>query len=322
MHPTSPHITVLRHELAEALALKDGDHAVDCTAGYGGHTAELLRLVGRNGQVIAFDRDPRAIHFLNERFRSEICEGRLRLIEAPFSKLAEYLSPEDQIQGICADLGVSSPQLDEAERGFSLQHDGPLDMRMSPQIQRSAADIVNTADKQELIGIFRSFGEEPKAHFIADAIINRRQQQPFQRTLDLAELIASAVFYKTKSRKHPATRCFQALRIFVNEELLEAQSLCEHSLKLLRTGGRLGVITFHSLEDRLVKNFFRKAQDPEPGLHKLKDIPFLPEHLAAAQNPYIKIIKPFPIVPTQQEVTENPRSRSAKLRVFQKLRDE
>ncbi|MFW7378283.1 MAG: 16S rRNA (cytosine(1402)-N(4))-methyltransferase RsmH [Oligoflexus sp.] len=321
MNPSSPHITVLKNELVEALNLKAGDIAVDCTAGYGGHTAELIRLVGPSGKVFAFDRDVNAIQFLRNRFSEEIRSGSLELIQAPFSSLSEYLINIGEVQGICADLGVSSPQLDEAERGFSLQYDGPLDMRMGPDIKRSAADIVNHADKHELVSIFRQFGEEPKAPFIADAIIKRRATQAFTRTLDLADVISSAVYYKTKSRRHPATRSFQALRIAVNQELSEAETLCRKAFDLLKINGRLAIISFHSLEDRVVKQHFRRLAEPAPNLHKLRDIPFLPEHLAEAQSPYAKIIKPFPRLPSESEINDNPRSRSAKLRVLEKIRN-
>lgn len=321
MHPSSPHITVMKQELVDALNLQPGDSAVDCTAGYGGHTAELLRLVGPKGRVIAFDRDPAAISFLENRFSKEISTQNIELIRAPFSSLAAHLTKYGEFQGICADLGVSSPQLDNGDRGFSLQHDGPLDMRMGPDIERSAADIVNQADKQELLHIFRQYGEEPKAHFIADAIIKRRQLTPFTNTLDLAEVISSAVFYKTKSRRHPATRCFQALRIVVNQELKEVDVLCQQAFDLLKCNGRLAIITFHSLEDRVVKQHFKKLHTPAPNLHKLRDIPFLPSHLEEAQSPLAKIIKPFPSVPNDLEIAENSRSRSAKLRVLEKIKN-
>lgn len=321
MNPSSPHITVLKHETVQALNLQAGDLAVDCTAGYGGHTAEMLRLVGPEGRVIAFDRDPAAISFLKERFSKELEQGNLELVQAPFSTLAAQLENRGPIKGICADLGVSSPQLDQGERGFSLQHDGPLDMRMGPDLQITAADIVNNYERQELIRIFREFGEEPKAHFIADAIIKRRASQTFSSTKDLADVISSAVFYKTRSRRHPATRCFQALRIAVNQELSEVETLCHDAFDLLTCGGRLAIITFHSLEDRVVKQSFKKFSNPAPKLHKLRDLPYLPQHLQEEQSPFAKIIKPFPILPQADEIEHNPRSRSAKLRVLEKIRD-
>lgn len=321
MQHASPHLSVFQNELVDALALKPGDRAIDCTAGYGGHTAGLLEKVGPSGHVIAFDRDPAAISFLERRFPREISSGQLTLVHAPFSNLSSSLDKAWQpIQGICADLGVSSPQFDQAERGFSFQHDGPLDMRMDSSAALTAADIVNHADKVELVRILRHFGEEPKAPFIADAIIKRRQASPISRTSELANIIEGAVFYQQRSRRHPATRSFQALRIAVNGELDELKGLCESAFHQLAIGGRMAIISFHSLEDRLVKQAMRTfSQAPLAHQRQLRDLPYIPQHLLDQHIVPGRIVRPFPIKPSEAEMAANPRSRSAKLRVIEKV---
>jgi 16S rRNA (cytosine1402-N4)-methyltransferase len=312
------HVTVLRDELLNSLCLGPGDYAVDCTAGGGGHTAGLLERVGEQGKVLAFDRDPWAQAVLHKRFEREIKEGRLELLAEPFSRIQKTLRDRGlwgRIQGLCADVGVSSPQLDAADRGFSFIKDGPLDMRMDQSQGETAADIVNGWSVQSLTRLFRDYGEDPQARRIALAIERQRMKEPLTRTLDLADLVASSVHYKERSRKHPATRVFQALRIEVNGELRELQTLLESVGESLRSGGRCAIISFHSLEDRLVKNAFRALAEGH-----LKDIDRgLP--LTAAQIDEMKaftIIKPFPVIPGDIEQSENPRSRSAKLRIIEK----
>jgi 16S rRNA (cytosine1402-N4)-methyltransferase len=308
----------LAKELVDALQLQPGQQAVDCTAGYGGHTALMLERVGKNGLVHAIDRDPAAIAYLKQRFANEIASGRLRLHQIPFSQLTTVLADVGEIHGIGADLGVSSPQLDEADRGFSLRMEGPLDMRMDPGLPMTAADIVNNWEPAELTKIFRELGEEPKARFITRAITKVRESSPIETTQQLAKIIENAVFYKTPSRRHPATRCFQALRMVVNEELAEVEALCKKGFALLAPGGRLGIISFHSLEDRIVKKFFKHVSQ-EPGSdRRLRDLPYIPEEIAKSFPQEGKIIKPFPLKPTESEIANNPRSRSAKLRVIQR----
>lgn len=312
------HITVLQDELLDSLALKTGDCAIDCTAGGGGHTRGLLDRVGPNGRVIAFDRDTRAIAVLKSRFEAELKDGRLVLIQSPFSELArevERLGIAGSVQGLCADIGVSSPQLDEAERGFSFAKDGPLDMRMDQSQGQTAADIVNSWSEQDLARLFRDYGEDPQARPIARAIVKRREKSPFATTLDLAELVAGSVHYKERSRKHPATRVFQALRIEVNGELRELDELLQAIPKVLRPGGRCAIISFHSLEDRPIKNAFK---DLAEGHMQTIDrrLPLTAQQLDSMKR--FSIIKPFPLVPDDAELERNPRSRSAKLRVIEK----
>ncbi|MBC7661769.1 MAG: 16S rRNA (cytosine(1402)-N(4))-methyltransferase RsmH [Chitinophagaceae bacterium] len=312
------HITVLREELLDSLGLTHGDYAVDCTAGGGGHTQGLLERVGKAGKVIAFDRDPWAQDVLQKRFPAELANGQLELIAKPFSEIHAELVKRDwvgKVQGLCADIGVSSPQLDAAERGFSFAKDGPLDMRMDQTQGITATDIVNEWSVPDLTRLFRDYGEDPQARRIAQAIERERAKKPFERTLDLADLIAQSVHYKERSRKHPATRVFQALRIEVNGELRELEALLNDVGSSLKPLGRCAIISFHSLEDRLIKNAFRALAEGHMK-HIGKSLPF-----TAAQLDELKkytIIKPFPKIPGDIELNANPRSRSAKLRVIEK----
>lgn len=315
------HITVLRDELIDSLCLTPGDYAVDCTAGGGGHTAGLLERVGPSGKVFAFDRDPIAQDVLKKRFARELEEGRIELIAEPFSRIQAALDERGllgKIAGLCADIGVSSPQLDIAERGFSFAKDGPLDMRMDQSQGVTAADIVNGWSVLELTKLFRDYGEDPQARRIAQAIEKERAKEPILRTLDLADLVASSVHYKERSRKHPATRVFQALRIEVNGELRELDALLSAVAPALRNKGRCGIISFHSLEDRLVKNVFRELAEGHMK-HIDKRVPFTAAEIDKLKT--FTIIKPFPVVPGDIEQSQNPRSRSAKLRVIEKRGD-
>lgn len=316
------HKTVLLSELVMGLHLRPNDIAIDCTAGGGGHTDLMLKSVGEKGHILALDQDQLAINNLEDRFISEIKSKRLSLHKTPFSKILELtnkLELTGKISGVAADIGVSSPQLDLDERGFSFMKEGPLDMRMDQSTGlESAADVVMTRSKNELVGILKDFGEEPKAPFIADAIIAAREEGPITTTTQLAEIIKGAIHYKKQSRKHPATKSFQALRIYVNNELDELKQLLEDAFTVLKPGGRLAIISFHSLEDRMVKKAFKKFADN--GLsHLPRDLPLTAEQMSRMSSAKAKIIKPFPITPTKTEVDENPRSRSAKLRVIEKL---
>ncbi|NRA43559.1 MAG: 16S rRNA (cytosine(1402)-N(4))-methyltransferase RsmH [Oligoflexales bacterium] len=318
--PTFKHTTVLLHELVDALNLKAGNTAVDCTAGGGGHTSLMLEKVASSGQVFACDRDLRAIENLNKRFETQIKSKELSLLHTRFSDFDKLIPKDIPCHGIGADLGVSSPQLDESDRGFSFMHDGPLDMRMSPEsMDPSAADIVASYSSEELEKIIRTLGEEPKARFVANAIVKQRELSPITSTHQLANIVAGAIHYKQKSKKHPATKTFQALRIYVNKELEEVRTLLDRAFNRLEKGGRLAIITFHSLEDRLVKDFFKEKAGKKPNQAIPRDIPLTADELHALQNIEAKIIKPFPMLPKTEEINSNPRVRSAKLRVLEKL---
>jgi len=309
----SEHITVLLNEAVDGLAIKPDGIYVDGTFGRGGHSRHILSKLGPNGRLIAIDRDPRAIATA-EALKLE--DNRFDIVHGPFSGLAEYIKDlglSGKIDGILLDLGVSSPQLDDAERGFSFMRDGPLDMRMDPTSGISAADWLAKADVDDIGWALKTFGEEKFAYRIARAIVADRAETPFTRTLQLAQLI-ERLCPKREKKKHPATRSFQGIRIYINSELEEIHKVLDGALEVLAVGGQLSVISFHSLEDRIVKRFIRKQENgPEypPGLP-----------LTDAQMQHGKNLKSVSkaIKPSAQEVDLNPRSRSSVLRVAVKLR--
>jgi len=294
----APHQSVLLAEVVQALQPAPGKILVDGTFGAGGYSRAFLEA---GAEVIAFDRDPTAA-----RFAAPLAAGgRFRLIQDRFSTMAEHV--EGGCDGVALDLGVSSMQIDEADRGFSFLRDGPLDMRMS-LAGPSAADLVNTAEPAELARIFWIYGEERQSRRIAAALARRRAEAPFERTLDLAEVVERALGGRRGAKVHPATRVFQALRIAVNGELAELEAGLEAAEHILRAGGRLAVVTFHSLEDRMVKAFFteRAGRTPAGSRH-------LPPQVAAAR-PTFSLLFNGARAPSEAEIAANPRARSAKLR--------
>lgn len=314
---------MLADHVVSMAAYEQAKIAIDCTAGGGGHLKMALDRMPQGGKLLAFDRDTIAIQHLQQKFAAEIASKKLVLIHGTFSELEGVLKQHPEFNHpdvILADLGVSSPQLDQEARGFSFQTNGPLDMRMNQNEEtETAADIVNTWEEVELTKLFRTFGEEPKARFVARAITDRRNSEPFSQTADLAEVVAKSIHYKEKSRKHPATRIFQALRIQVNHEMDELDTLLSDAFSCLRKGGRLAVITFHSLEDKAVKRKFRELAGKTDRADMLSKLPFSEHDLRAAVKSQGKILKPFPASATENELNINPRSRSAKLRVIEKL---
>lgn len=296
------HVPVMLHEVLDALALRSGSRIVDGTFGAGGYSAAIL---ARGARVLAIDRDPSAI----EGGAGLVAQsgGALVLARGNFAQLdriaAEHsFAPAD---GVVLDIGVSSMQLDEAERGFSFRKDGPLDMRMG-DAGPSAADVVNRAQQNDLIRIIGILGEERQAARVARAIVARREARPFERTLDLAGVVANAVGKRPGDRIHPATRTFQGLRIYVNGELDELAIGLSAAERLLREGGRLVVVTFHSLEDRIVKRFLAERTGGQGGSRHL------PQSLEA--EPSFRLEKKGAIAASEAEAQANPRARSAKLR--------
>lgn len=305
------HRSVLLNESIAALAIRPGDYFIDGTFGRGGHSMAILSRLGSEGRLLAVDRDYQAL--MSPEAQGFKSDSRFELVHGNFSEI-EYLASErgwlGQISGILLDLGVSSPQLDVPERGFSFMRDGPLDMRMDTGKGVSAADWIAVVSEAELFRVLREYGEEKFAGRIARAIVNRRNEKPFLTTRDLASFIEKVA--PTREReKHPATRSFQAIRIFINNELVELERALQQSLNVLRPGGRLVVIAFHSLEDRIVKRFMRNeergfAQD------QLR-IPLSCDHLRRLQ----RVGKA--ITPPSDEISSNPRSRSAVLRVAERI---
>lgn len=301
------HRPVLLREVLEALRPREGGVYVDCTFGRGGHAGALLERVGPGGRVIGLDRDPEAAAAAR---RWAEADPRLVARAVPFSALgreAAELGVTGAVDGILFDLGVSSPQLDAPERGFSFLRDGPLDMRMDPAAGPSAADWLNSAAQAEIARVLKTYGEEPEAGRIAAAIVRAR---PLHTTRGLAEVIERALPRRARDR-HPATLTFQAIRIFLNREIEELESALPQCLEVLRPGGRLAVISFHSLEDRRVKRFIRDQArgDPFPS-----DLPVAASALRPRLRPLGRALHAG-----EEEVAANPRARSAVLRVAEKL---
>ena len=304
------HRPVLLEESVAALAIKPDGRYVDGTFGRGGHAAAIMAALGAQGCLLTFDKDPQAIAQARRRFRDD---ARAHVVQGSFAMLGEVLSAKrwaGRVDGAVFDLGVSSPQLDDAARGFSFQADGPLDMRMDPASGESAAGFVNRADENELVDVLRAYGEERFARRIARAIVAARQRAPLLRTLALAEIVGAAV-PRREPGKHPATRTFQAIRIHVNRELHDLDSVLDQLPEALAPGGRVAVISFHSLEDRRVKHYFRRqAQGRQPP----KGVPLRADQLP---RPAFRIVGK-PIYAGAEELARNPRARSAVLRVAER----
>ncbi|MGO1246614.1 MAG: 16S rRNA (cytosine(1402)-N(4))-methyltransferase RsmH [Oceanisphaera sp.] len=309
MSEQQAHITVLLNEAVAGLNINPDGIYVDGTFGRGGHSRHILSQLGPSGRLLAIDRDPQAIAEA-----ATIDDPRFQILHGPFSRLAEMMADLEllgKVDGVLLDLGVSSPQLDEADRGFSFQKDGPLDMRMDTSCGQSAAEWLATASEDDITWVLKNYGEEKFARKIARAIVFDRATEPYTRTRALAQMIARVSPSKDK-HKHAATRSFQAIRIHVNGELDEIEQALDGSLDVLATGGRLSVISFHSLEDRIVKRFIRKHEKgPEfpPGLP-----------LTEAQLSGGRLLKSVGKAqkPSTAEVTVNPRSRSSVLRVAER----
>lgn len=309
------HVTVLLHEAVAGLAIQPAGVYVDATLGGGGHSGEILKQL-TSGHLYSFDQDETAIHYNQANLGSAIEEGKLTLMHTNFRNLKQALADQGvtAIDGIVYDLGVSSPQFDDAKRGFSYQHDAPLDMRMNQDQPLSAYQVVNEWSYQELVRILYRYGEEKFAKQIARAIERARQKQPIQTTMELANIVKEAIPAAARRHGgHPAKKSFQAIRIAVNDELGALEDSLEQALALLKVGGRISVITFQSLEDRLVKTMFKEATslpDLPPGL------PVIP----ADAQPDFKLINKKPVLPTEDELKVNHRAHSAKLRVIERLK--
>ncbi len=305
------HIPVLVREAFEALAVQADGLYIDATFGRGGHTAQILGALGPEGRVLAFDRDPAAIEAGHRRFPDEV---RLTLVGAPFADIAarvQELVPGRPVRGILFDLGVSSPQLDDPSRGFSFRADGPLDMRMDPASGEPVSAWLARASEPEIREVIATLGEERFARRIAANIVANRSSKPLTRTLELADLVARTVRTREPG-KHPATRTFQALRMHVNDELGQLRRALASALELLAVGGRLAVISFHSLEDRIAKHFIQAHSTVDPVFAGLPVIP-------ANAQPRMKRIG-SKIRAGEAELESNPRARSSVLRVAEKVR--
>jgi len=306
----SHHVPVLLGPAIDGLNLKPDGWYIDGTFGRGGHSRAILENLGDKGRLLAIDRDPQAIESADPVLK---CDERLELINGEFSEVKKYALERKllgKVDGLLLDLGVSSPQLDEAERGFSFRSDGPLDMRMDPSRGQSAADWLASVEERSLKKVLQQLGEERFAGRIARAIVAARALAPIQRTGQLAEIVRAAVPARAQ-KKHPATKTFQAIRIFINDELTELERALEASIELLCPGGRLSVISFHSLEDRRVKRFMRNAAKESEQYRGMPDVP-------AEHRPPMRLIGKA-IGPTDEEIAENVRARSARLRIAERL---
>ena len=304
------HKSVLLESCLEYLNLGENSIIVDCTLGYAGHSSRILEKI-TNGFLYCFDQDNEAINYSQNKLAK--IASNYEIIESNFVNLECELKKRgiDSVDGILFDLGVSSPQLDEDYRGFSFHKDAPLDMRMNTNQELSAYYVVNNYSSEELIKIFRDYGEEKYASSIAHKIVNCRKNKPVETTLELVEIIKSSVPEKYKREKHPARKVFQAIRIEVNHELDVFDSALRQALELVNVGGRVCVITFHSLEDKICKNIFKEYSTVDKNISKL---PIIPDEL----EPKFKVVAT--ISPDLKELEENNRSRSAKLRVIERVK--
>lgn len=302
------HTTVLLNETVESINVKKGGIYADLTLGGGGHTALILE---KGGSVVGVDRDIIAIENARERFKGK----NFTAVHSNFSDIKEIAKSLDieKFDGIIADLGVSSPQLDDAERGFSYMQNAPLDMRMDRRENLTAREVVNTYSSEELFRVISTYGEERWASRIVNFIIEEREKASIETTFQLVDIIKAAIpLSARKDGPHPAKRTFQAIRIEVNGELKILESTIRDSVELLKKGGRMGIITFHSLEDRIVKTTFASL---EKGCTCPKDFPMC----VCGNRPTVKTVSRKPLIPTEKEIDENPRARSSKLRTIEKI---
>ena len=306
------HISVLLKESIDSLNIKEDGVYVDCTLGYAGHSSEILKRI-KSGYLFAFDQDQEAIDASSQKL-SKI-GNNFTIIKSNFVNLKEKLLEQNitEVDGILFDLGVSSPQLDEEERGFSYHHDAKLDMRMDQSSDFSAYDVVNTYDEKELARIIFQYGEEKYGNSIAKNIVKARSEKKIETTFELVEIIKKSMPEKAKRDKHPARKTFQAIRIEVNHELEILESSIKDAASLLKVGGILSVITFHSLEDRIVKNVFKELTNVDDMVKGLPTIPseYLPDY---------QLVNHKAITPSLEELEFNNRSRSSKLRVLKRIK--
>lgn len=299
------HKSVLLKESIEGLNIKPDGTYIDATLGYAGHSGEILRELETEGFLFAFDQDETAVKYSSELLNT--IGNNFKIFHTNFKNMKEFINVK--VDGILFDLGVSSPQLDDPKRGFSFHTDAPLDMRMDLRNNFSAYDVVNTYPLEKLIDILFIYGEEANAKSIAKGIVNNR---PIETTLELAEIIKSNVPESYRNKKNPCRKTFQAIRIEVNDELKILESSIKDAFDLLKSGGRMCIITFHSLEDRIVKRVFKELSSDNPLASKLPEVP---DDLKRKAN----LITKKGIVPTKKEIEENNRSRSAKLRIIEKI---
>lgn len=306
------HYSVLLEEAITGLDIKPDGIYVDGTLGYGGHSSEILKKLNEKGHLYAFDQDKEALAYSKERL-SKISDN-FTLVHSNFVNMKEELANlgVTKVDGIIFDLGLSSPQIDNKERGFTFMSDAKLDMRMDQDSKKNAADVVNDYSEKDLTNIFFLYGEEKMSRQIAHKIVETRQTKRIETTKELVDIIAKATKAKYFNTKHPERKIFQAIRIEVNSELSVLKHVLPDAIDLLNQNGRISVITFHSLEDRIVKQIFKQASEVD---ELVKGLPVIPPEY----QPKIKLINKKPILPSEKELNENSRSRSAKLRIIERI---
>jgi 16S rRNA (cytosine1402-N4)-methyltransferase len=317
---SNAHCPVLLQEVLEGVAVKPEGRYIDMTFGRGGHTSALLERLSAAGEMLVIDKDPSAINVataLANALEKETGKPRLHVRHGSFAKLATFVDDlgwRGKVDGVMMDLGVSSPQLNEAARGFSFMRDGPLDMRMDTSCGQTAAQWIATTEKEEIARVLWLYGEERQSRKIASAIVMDREKKPFTTTLELASLIERICPRGRNTKKHPATKSFQAIRIAINHELDDLSKALEDAVDVLSLGGRLAVISFHSLEDRMVKQFIRQLAEGKSDL---------PRGLPIKDVAIHRVLKTLggAIKPTYKEVEDNSRSRSARLRIAEKINE-
>lgn len=306
------HVSVLLQESISSLNLLENSVVVDATLGYGGHSSNILERISK-GYLFAFDQDSEAIRYSTDRLSS--IGTNFTIIKSNFVNMKEELEKRgiNKVDAVLFDLGVSSPQLDDESRGFSFHNDARLDMRMDRDQKLSAYEVVNEYSEQDLARIFYKYGEDKFSKSVARRIVEYRKEKPIETTLELVEVIKSGVPMKYRISKHPARQIFQAIRIEVNHELDVIEPALSQALELLNVGGRVAVITFHSLEDRLVKNYFKEMTKIDD---KVKGMPNIPDEYL----PDFKLVVNKAIIPSDSEIENNPRARSSKLRVIERIK--
>lgn len=306
------HVSVLLQESISSLNLLENSVVVDATLGYGGHSSNILERINK-GYLFAFDQDSEAIRYSTDRLNS--IGTNFTIIKSNFVNMKEELEKRgiNKVDAVLFDLGVSSPQLDDKSRGFSFHNDARLDMRMDRDQKLSAYEVVNEYSEQDLARIFYKYGEDKFSKSVARRIVEYRKEKPIETTLELVEVIKSGVPMKYRINKHPARQIFQAIRIEVNHELDVIEPALSQALELLNVGGRVAVITFHSLEDRLVKNYFKEMTKIDD---KVKGMPNIPDEYL----PDFKLVVNKAIIPSDSEIENNPRARSSKLRVIERIK--
>ncbi|NLJ94545.1 MAG: 16S rRNA (cytosine(1402)-N(4))-methyltransferase RsmH [Clostridiaceae bacterium] len=306
------HLPVLYREAIETLSIKPNGVYVDCTAGGGGHSSGIIKRLNENGFLLAIDQDPEALLVTRKKLESlRDIKAQYILVQDQFSNIKEILANSNitKIDGLIADLGVSSYQIDTASRGFSFQQDGKLDMRMNPKSKMSAFDFVNNASQEKIAEVLRKYGEEKFANRISSNIVFQRSQKTIRTTYELVQIIKQVMPARSRREQHPAKRTFQAIRIYVNQELAEIEKLLDALPDCMASGGIIDIISFHSLEDRIVKRIFQKWENP---CTCPPDFPVC----TCNKKPLGKRVNTKGFVASQEEINRNPRSRSARLRVF------